>query len=469
MSATTLTRHDLFQLIRESGLVSSLAFKQFLDQCTSNDPNTILSQLLHAGHITEYQGRELYAGRNKGFFIGKYKVLRPLATGGMGVVLHCEHMHMRHQVAVKLLPKEFNENSSAMKRFYREAQAVAAVKHPNIVQAFDVGQEGNWHCIVMEYVDGINLHRLVTRHGMLSEVRAAHYISQAAAGLQCIMTSGLVHRDLKPGNMVLAKDNTIKVLDLGLARFLDQRSDDLTRQMDDRVLGTADFISPEQALHSHDVDIRADIYSLGMTFYFLLTGKFPFKVPTVAGKLMAHQTKMPKALLSRRPDLSPELDAIITRMIQKKPAARYSTPQEVVNALELWTRVPLPLPDPAWFSEGSGTFPSLPKTPGKSSQSSGSDNTGTMSALKTDHAMPVLEPPTVVPVNFATPIAAGNDPLAELQLAANFSLSKASKERTTKLSSGMELRRQLILAAVIAVPLLILLALGCWFFFYWMR
>lgn len=459
MSATVQTRSGLVQLLRESGLVTSQQLNHCLEQCSSNDPNAILSHLMMTGLITEYQGRELYAGRNKGFFIGKYKVLRPLAMGGMGVILHCEHVHMHHQVVLKLLPRELNDDKSATTRFYREARAAAAVKHPNVVQAFDVGQEGNWHCIVMEYVDGVNLHRLITRYGVLSEVRAAHYISQAAAGLQCIMTAGLVHRDLKPGNLVLAKDNTVKVLDLGLARFLDQRSDDLTRQMDDEtVLGTADFISPEQALHSHDVDIRADIYSLGMSFYFLLTGRFPFKDQTVAGKLMAHQTRMPKALLSRRPDVSPQLDEIITKMIQKKPSQRYATPQEVVDALDPWTQVPLPLPDPEWFTSVSGMFPALPATPDRPTKTSLSDTTGTVTPIKTGHALPVLE---------SAAESQMDDPLAALH-GAHYSLSKASKERPARRSTGLEQYRQVILAVAIALPILVLLGVGLWCFFQWM-
>ncbi|HQR05845.1 MAG TPA: serine/threonine-protein kinase [Gemmatales bacterium] len=454
MPQTTLSRHDLLQLIRESGLVTLRQLDQALRDCTSDNPNTILSHLMLAGLITEYQGRELYAGRNNGFFIGKYKVLRPLATGGMGVILHCEHIHMHHQVAVKLLPKELNEEHASVTRFYREARAVAAVKHPNIVQAFDVGQEGPWHCIVMEYVDGINLHKLVTRFGVLSEVRAAHYISQAALGLQCIMTSGLVHRDLKPGNLLLDRENNIKVLDLGLARFMDQRADDLTRNMDDeQVLGTADFISPEQALHSHDVDIRADIYSLGMTFYFLLTGHLPFKATTVAGKLMSHQNKMPKALLSRRPDVSPVLDAIITKMIQKRPSARFATPQEVVEALKPWTDVPLPMPDLEWFASHSSLFTALPATPTQSTQES--------PALKTAQAMPVLEPPTFVPVPPPTEPA---DALAGLEEQVSmYSLDRSGKSPGSRTIVLPQTMRQIFLAVAVAVPILACLILALWF------
>lgn len=450
------TREALLQLIRESGLVTVRQLDQALQGTSASDPNAILGQLHKSGLITEYQGRELYAGRNKGFFIGKYKVLRPLASGGMGLVLHCEHIHMHHQVALKLLPRDLNDDPSAVTRFYREARAVAAVKHPNIVQAFDVGQEGKWHCIVMEYVDGINLHKLITQFGVLSEVRAAHYIAQAAAGLQCIMTSGLVHRDLKPGNLLLNRENCIKVLDLGLARFMDQRADDLTRQMDDeRVLGTADFISPEQALHSHNVDIRADIYSLGMTFYFLLTGRLPFKVQTVAGKLMAHQTKMPKALLSRRPDVSPQLDEIIKKMIQKKPGSRYSTPQEVVEALKPWTDVPIPMPDVEWFLATSGTLSALPVTPAQSTRES--------PALPTAQAMQAVEPPTVIPNRPAVTFDQKSDPLAGLeQQVSMYSLDRSGSTRKSRNGLSPQSKRQFILALAIALPIVMMLAVVFW-------
>ncbi|MFO0812338.1 MAG: serine/threonine-protein kinase [Gemmatales bacterium] len=461
MSAQAPTRASLLALIRESGLLTPKQLNKALAQCHSEDPNVILSHLLKAGLITEYQGRELYIGRNKGFFIGKYKVLEPLATGGMGLVLHCEHIYMHHHVALKLLPKELNDDTSAVTRFYREARAAAAVKHPNIVQAFDVGQEGAWHCLVMEFVDGVNLHKLITRHGALSEVRAAHYIAQAATGLQAIMENDLVHRDLKPGNLVLARDNSIKVVDLGLARFLDQRSDDLTRQFDEeRVLGTADFISPEQALHSHDVDIRADIYSLGMTFYFLLTGKFPFKAATVAGKLMSHQTKMPKALLARRPDISPELDAIITRMIQKRREDRYQTPQEVVEALQPWTAVPLPLPDDEWFAPTTGVF-AIPRV---HSQENGSTASGeAVSTLVTSpgqatEEMAAPEPPTTIRPRASSDL----DGLGQLQEAANFSLSQASREIQSRPATSP--RQQWKLALLIAVPILLALAVVLWLF-----
>ena len=455
MPATALSRKELIKLLRESGLVTPRQMEQCLTQVTSHDPNLILSHLMQAGLITEYHGRELAAGRNKGFFIGKYKLLRPLAAGGMGVVLHCTHIHMQHHVALKLLPKEHNDDMSAVTRFYREARAVAAVKHPNVVQAYDVGQEGPWHCIVMEYVDGVNLHKLATKYGVLSEVRAAHYIAQAAAGLQCIMENGLVHRDLKPGNLILSRDNSIKILDLGLARFLDQRSDGLTRQLgDEKVLGTADFISPEQALHSHDVDIRADIYSLGMTFYYLLTGQLPFKVPTIAGKLMAHQTKMPKALLKRRPDVSAEMDAILTRMIQKNPDDRFTTPQELIVALKPWTDVPLPLPESEWFHSDSAHF--------VAHQAASSQQSKDVPLLKKTQSNPAVEPATVIQAKpQTTPMA---DPLAELQDVSMFSLDRGGSSFSQRATSREQQLKRLVIIGVIAMPLVTILILALWFF-----
>lgn len=468
MSVSALTRETLLQLIRDSGLVSDRHLNECLAQCKSNDPNTILSHLLRAGHITEYHGRELYAGRNKGFIIGKYKVLKPLATGGMGVVLHCEHVHMRHQVAIKLLPKELNEDSSAVARFYREARAVAAVKHPNVVQAFDVGLEGNWHCMVMEYVDGINLHKLVSGFGALSELRVAHYMAQAAAGLQCIMTSGLVHRDLKPGNLILSKDNVIKVLDLGLARFLDQRADDLTRQLDNaQVLGTADFISPEQALHSHNVDIRADIYSLGMSAYFLLTAKFPFRIPTITGKLMSHQMKMPKPLRSRNPDVSRQMEAIITRMIQKKPGDRYRTPQEVIDALQPWLETPLPLPESEWFQPASST--SLPAMKGSSNpQAPGKKTTSRSRQSTTD--IPLNEAPTTVSTASQDQPNTAVDALTELGNITKGHTNKLHEQTAKRSERKLQLSNQMkIILLAMSVPVGMFLILVVWLIIRWLR
>ncbi len=462
------TREELITLVRQSGLVTAKQLETALLGCTSSDVQDILQRLLQAGLITDYHSRELQAGHNKGFFIGKYKVLRPLATGGMGVVLLCEHIHMKQLAALKLLPRELNDNSQAVTRFYREARAVAAVRHPNIVKAFDVGQEGAWHCLVMEYVDGVNLHKLVKRHGAVPESVAAHFIAQTATGLQEIMKSGLVHRDLKPSNLLLDREGVLKILDLGLARFTDQRADDLTRQMDYvEVMGTADYISPEQAIRSSNVDIRADIYSLGLTFYFLLSGRLPFQETSLTAKLMAHQTRMPASLLEIRPTLNPELNAIVIKMIQKEPDARYQTPQEIIDALAPWTAEPLGKPPAEWFMHKSSSSSKSSRITG--SADSHLDSTAKTTTKKTNTAMlpvRVVHPSAIQPVNGAaratspdpTPVKSSPAPDSVSPLTER--LSDVSKRPA---SDKTRQRRQIMMALVIAIPVLGLLGFVLWY------
>src|SRR5262249_26689149 len=184
---------------------------------------------------------------------------------------------MRRRAAVKVLPAAKAADPAALERFYREARAVAALDHPNIVRAYDIDQEDNLHFLVMEYVDGSSLQEIVRRGGPLDPARSAHYVQQAALGLQhAYEVASLVHRDIKPGNLIVDRSGTVKILDMGLARFFNDEEDLLTKKYDENVLGTADYLAPEQALDSHGVDIRADIYSLGGTFYFCLTGRTPF-------------------------------------------------------------------------------------------------------------------------------------------------------------------------------------------------
>ncbi|MFM7150727.1 MAG: serine/threonine protein kinase, partial [Gemmataceae bacterium] len=266
-------------------------------------------------------------------------------AGGMGSVYLCEHMVMRRRVAIKVLPASKAEDPASLERFFREARAAAALDHPNIVRAYDIDREDNLHFLVMEYVDGANLQEIVKRTGPLEVHRAAHYIRQVALGLQhAHENAGLVHRDIKPGNVLVDRNGQVKLLDMGLARFFHDDEDELTKKYEETVLGTADYLAPEQALDSHGADIRADIYSLGATFYYCLLGKPPFAEGTVPQKLIWHQTREPKAISSLRPDVPEEMQAIIQKMMAKDRTERYQTPIEVVWALDPWTRGAIPPP-----------------------------------------------------------------------------------------------------------------------------
>ncbi|MCI0684091.1 MAG: protein kinase, partial [Gemmataceae bacterium] len=301
-------------------------------------PNEAAGLLIRDGILTQFQAEQILQGKWRRFTIGKYKVLERLGAGGMGSVYLCEHKLMRRRVAVKVLPTAKAQDDAALQRFYREARAVAALDHPNIVHAYDIDQDDSLHFLVMEYVDGSSLQDIVKKAGPMDIVRACHYIRQAAQGLEHAHDSGLIHRDIKPGNILIERSGVVKILDMGLARFFNDDDDVLTKKFDENVLGTADYLAPEQAIDSHEVDIRADIYSLGATFYYMLTGRTPFGDGTVAQKLLWHQTRHPKLVTEFRPEVSPALATVIAKMMNKDREQRYQTPAEVSQALEPFTQ-----------------------------------------------------------------------------------------------------------------------------------
>jgi serine/threonine protein kinase len=261
----------------------------------------------------------------------------------MGSVFLCEHVRMRRLVAVKIMPQERETDQTILARFEREAQAVAALDHPNIVRAFDIDQANGRHFLVMEFIDGIDLHTLVANRGAMNPARAAWCIMQTARGLQHAWMAGWVHRDIKPGNLLLDRHGVIKILDMGLARIFD--SANATSLMNEGyILGTADYLSPEQASGNNDTDIRADIYSLGATFYFLLAAKAPFEDGTVSQKLLWHRTLNPMSIQLHRPDVPDSMAAILERMLAKDPRNRFETPEQVAEALLPFCTPPPPPP-----------------------------------------------------------------------------------------------------------------------------
>ncbi|HEY1860824.1 MAG TPA: spherulation-specific family 4 protein, partial [Gemmataceae bacterium] len=307
-------------------------------------PRDMAERLVRDGLLTGFQVEQLLRGKWRNFILnGKYKILSPLGSGGMGHVFLCEHLIMRRRVAIKITPLK-STDPIARDRFRREARAVARLQHRNIVGAHDIDQSDKLQFLVMEFIDGSTLHAIVKKIGPLSPLRASHYIRQAAWGLQHAHEAGLVHRDIKPSNLLLDRSGTVKMLDLGLARFFHETSDDLSKRDGDGPMGTSDYMAPEQALNSHVVDIRADIYSLGATFYFLLAGHGPFQEGTALQKLMSHQFEQPKAIRDIRPEVPEGLAAVLARMLAKDPAERYETPAEVAEALAPWTQTPIPPP-----------------------------------------------------------------------------------------------------------------------------
>ncbi|QDU59830.1 Serine/threonine-protein kinase PknB [Planctomycetes bacterium Pan216] len=327
---------DLIPLLERSRLLDAQSLRQVRERLTKTDkkPPEIMAELVKDGTVTKFQADQLLAGRHKGFFVGKYKILNLIGSGGMGRVYLAEHTIMRRQVALKVLPKTKGEDKSAILRFQREARAVAALNHPNIVQAYDIDEDAGLHYIVMEFVAGYSVQEIIRNDGPIGWEKATEYICQSCAGLQHAHEAGLVHRDIKPGNLLVDSQGSVKLLDLGLAVFFEEKDkDSITRAFDENVLGTADYLAPEQALDSHNVDIRADIYSLAGTYYFMLTGQPPFPDGTIAQKLLWHQSKDPRPIKELVPDLPDPLVEVFNRMMSKKAADRYQTPQDVIEAL----------------------------------------------------------------------------------------------------------------------------------------
>ncbi|MEX2139551.1 MAG: protein kinase [Pirellulales bacterium] len=346
----TLTIDKFVDLVRKSGLVEEDRLSSVLEELSpeakgerggvsppmSPDSEKLAQALVERNLLTAWQCERLQEGRHRGFILGKYKLLGLLGTGGMSSVYLAEHMLMQRRVAIKVLPRHKVGDSSYLARFRREAQAVAALDHRNIVRAYDIDNEGNTHYLVMEYVAGRDLNTMVKNDGPLDYDTAADYIRQAAEGLQHAHDANLIHRDIKPANLLVDARGTVKILDMGLARFIDEEQASLTRVHDENVLGTADYLAPEQAHDSHTADHRADIYSLGCTLYYLLTGHPPFREGTLAERIVKHQAEAPKSIYEDRPDAPQPLVDVCLRMMAKQPAARFQSAGEIARVLGTW-------------------------------------------------------------------------------------------------------------------------------------
>ncbi len=264
----------------------------------------------------------------------RYRVVATLGTGGMGAVYRAEHRLMDRPVALKVIRGDLLGNAAMVERFRREVKAAARLaSHPNIVAAYDAEQAGETHMLVMEFIEGTDLARLVDRRGPLPVGEACEYVRQAALGLQHACDDGMVHRDIKPQNLMRTTRGQVKILDFGLARFASEAASQGGMTAEGMVLGSADYIAPEQIDDPHAADIRADIYSLGCTLYFLLAGRPPFPDGSLIQKLLAHREDTPRPLSELRADVPPELVRVVERMMAKDPARRFQAPEEVARTL----------------------------------------------------------------------------------------------------------------------------------------
>jgi serine/threonine protein kinase len=288
--------------------------------------------LVSAGRLTAYQAGAICQGKAKGLVIGRYAVLDKLGVGGMGMVFKAQHRRLKQVVALKILPPSLTRNPELVQRFHREAEMVAKLNHPNIVRAIDADDAGGTHFLVMEFVEGTNLSKLVRNRGVLSPAKALETMIQAAQGLAVAHEGGIIHRDIKPSNLMIDATGVVKILDLGLARLTGEDSPDgdaLT--LSGSLMGTVDYMSPEQAFDPRLADARSDIYSLGCTLYFLLTAAEPFRAPSLMQRLLAHRDQPAPSVRQRRPDVSVALERLFHKMVAKDPKDRPSSMAELIE------------------------------------------------------------------------------------------------------------------------------------------
>jgi len=327
--------------LRDSALASGLITEQQFDESLAKMRSNTLKQnfadseisiyLVNEKLLTQYQADQLAKGLTK-LTLGPYVITDWIGQGGMGQVFKAEHNFMGREVAIKVLPQQ-RSTPESIGRFLREIRMQAQLDHPNLVRAYDAGQDGNVHFLVTEYVPGTDLRRLIRAKGHLNQHQASSIISQAALGLSYAHEKTLIHRDIKPGNILVTPDGTSKVSDLGLADFMNDTSEESKLG---KIVGTIDYLAPEQIRDPNTATTCWDIYSLGCTFYYALTGKVPFPGGNVKEKARRHCEEPPLHPHRFNPSIDRELVEIMAEMMEKDPQRRISSASEVVARLEPW-------------------------------------------------------------------------------------------------------------------------------------
>jgi serine/threonine-protein kinase len=366
MQPTITDRSTFLAHLRQSGLLPATQIRDIACQFPQvANAAEFARALVRQGTLTRFQARMLLAGRTNGFFVGPYRILELVGHGGMGRVYKALHVPMNRTVALKVLSPSLVKTPKARALFLQEVQTAAQLNHPNIVHAYDAAAIDGRHFLAMEFVQGATLGQIVKQRGRLPVGVACEVIRQAALGLAHAHDMGLVHRDIKPANLMLSvvrgpstlvQDNTgsptaalgpslqVKILDFGLAQLQRRRKRPETEEADTGrhpITGTPDFMSPEQARNRDRVDIRSDLYSLGCTFYYLLTGKVPFPGGGVLDKLIRHHSEVATAPDKLRPKIPAGVAAIVMELLAKDPADRFQTPKELAEALVPHAHVPV--------------------------------------------------------------------------------------------------------------------------------
>lgn len=335
------TSSSLLQYLRDQSMVliedwESLApqDRHELEGCSG--PTSLLERLVENGLLTKYQATRIGLGKSFGLVLGNYRIMERIGAGGMGVVYKAEHLRMRQHVAIKVLTLTRDEDPQLVLRFYREMRAVAQLHHQNLVGALDAGEAASpdpdgpvLHYFVMEYVQGQDLEGYVIERGPLPIGLACDLAYQVASALAEAHRHQLVHRDIKPSNILVTPEGQAKLLDFGLARHFRQRMTE-----PGTVLGTIDYMAPEQARDASQVDIRADLYGLGGTLYWCLTGQLPFPSQgTIEADLIRRLSQEPPSARQFRPSIPADVDAVVQRLMALTPDDRYATPQNLMRAL----------------------------------------------------------------------------------------------------------------------------------------
>jgi serine/threonine protein kinase len=345
-----ITADSFLQSIVKSGLLNQPELDttvQTLPEANRSDPRTLANFLVERGKLSAFQAQKLLKGASGGLILGPYEILAPIGRGGMGTVYLGRNRHTKQLLALKILPpRKAREEERMLARFQREMEISQRVSHPHVALVFETGNTQGVHYIAMEFIPGKTLYRHVCDHGPLIVSRAASMFAEVASGLDHAHRQGVIHRDLKPSNIMITPNGHAKILDLGLALIEGEVSDavEITGGRG-YIVGSMDYIAPEQTRDAFKVDTRADIYGLGCTLFFALTGQPPFPGGTSKEKMQRHRKEAPPSLVKINPKVPADFAQVVDRMMAKDADSRFPTAKSVHAALSRWVddRAPLPL------------------------------------------------------------------------------------------------------------------------------